>query len=74
VLLSEYSASFDTKYFLREELILGDETILPNAAEQKMKMPNSALMTNLPVLAEQNCRTWRNKQNCWPTKLTDLVK
>jgi hypothetical protein len=49
VLLSEYFASFDTKFFLREELILGDETILPNAAEQKTKMPNSADKTNLPV-------------------------
>jgi hypothetical protein len=59
------------KVLSQEELFLADETKLPNAMEQNMKMPNSADKTNLPVLVEQNCRTWRNKQNwrTWQNKL-----
>jgi hypothetical protein len=53
VLLSEYSASFDTKFFLREELILGDETILPNAVEQKRKCRTQQI--------RRICRSRRNK-------------
>jgi hypothetical protein len=41
---------------LQEELFLADETKLPNAMEQNMKMPNSADKTNeiIKVAGQQN--------------------